>query len=295
MPIEPTSSHKPQEASAGRRFAGRAVVALLLAAAVGVSGWLMMGSSSAFTGRDLAALNIAVPAVTAGWRAHRRGTAVGPAILQALAGGLCMQKAMETAAKVRDDDPWRAWRAKFLMNVGASLAESAPEGRFLYRMDFGPVWLEAGPGGFRFKPGLHGSLAPLLNLADGARIDPGRSLRLGTLAYERNRNRDGTIGRNGALAYSNANNLVTNRNGDHAGHELIHTFQYRRDVSIWPSLGQLFPAIRCRTDRWVDDTGWSVAWGSQCAASRIAGQDRDFDILMEREAYELTDTYRNFR
>ncbi len=295
MPTEPLSSHHPQEAAPCRRFAGGLAVALILTAAIGLSGWLMTGSSAAFTGRDLAALNIAVPAVTAGWRAHRRGTPVGPAILQALAGGLCMQKAMETAAKVRDDDPWRAWRAKFLMNIGASLAESAPEGRFLYRMDFGPIWLEAGPGGCRLKPGLHGSLAPLLNLADGARVDLGRSFRLGTLAFERNRNRDGTIGHNGALAYSNANNLVTNRNGDHVAHELIHTFQYRRDVLIWPSLGQLVPGIRSRAGRWVDDTGWSVAWGSQCAAARMAGQDRDFDILMEREAYELTDTYRNFR
>lgn len=291
MPIEPDVHHKKRSRTrSGHRFAGATVLTVFFAAIV-LSGWLMTGSSSAFTGRDLAALNIAVPALTAGWRAHRRRTPVGPAILQALAGGLFMQKAMETAAKTHDDDPWRAWRAKFLMNIGASLAESAPEGRFVYRMDLGPIWLEAGPGGCRFKPGLHASFAPLLNLGDGARIDLGRTLRLGTLSFVRNRNMDGTIGRNGALAYSNANNLVTNRNGDHVEHELIHTFQYRRDISLWPSLGQLFPAIRCRTDRWVDDTGWSVAWGSQCTASKLTGQNRDFDILMEREAYELTDTY----
>lgn len=293
MPIEPESHQKTPEARPVRRCAGLTVVTVVLAA-VAISGWLMTGSSSAFNGRDLAVLNIAAPAITAGFRAHRRGTPVGPAILQALAGGLCMQKAMETAAKLHDNDPWRAWRAKFLMNIGASLAESAPEGRFTYRMDIGPFWLVAGPGGCRFKPGLHGTFAPFLNFSDGARINMDRTLRLGTLSFERGRNRDGTIGRNGALAYSNANNLVTNRHGDHVAHELIHTFQYRRDISLWPSLGQLFPAIRCRTDRWVDDTGWSVAWGSQCLTTRMMGKDRDFDILMEREAYELTDTYDNY-
>jgi len=292
MPIKPSFSQKPQRPCHMARFAAPAVITVFLAAFV-LSGWLMTGQSAAFNGRDLAVLNIAAPAVVAGWRAHRHGTPVGPAILQAMAGGLFMQKAMETAAKTRDDDPWRAWRAKFMMNIGASLAESTPEGRFRFRMDLGPFWLEAGPGGCRFRPALHAALAPLLNMADGAQLDLKRTLRLGTLSFERNRNRDGTIGRNGALAYSNANNLVTNRNGEHVGHELVHTFQYRREAFLSPSLGQIIPSIRCRTGRWVDDTGWSVAWAAQCLTADIRGQKRDFDILMEREAYELTDSFRN--
>ncbi|HNW35225.1 MAG TPA: hypothetical protein PKM25_09860 [Candidatus Ozemobacteraceae bacterium] len=284
-------SHEPRGPRLVTRFAAPAIITIFLAA-LALSGWLMTGRSAAFNGRDLAVLNIAAPAFLAGWRAHRCKTPVGPAILQALAGGLFIQKAMETASKCRDDDPWRAWRAKFLMNIGTSLAESAPEGRFRYRMDLGPFWFEAGPGGCRFRPALHATLAPLLNLADGARLDLNRTLRLGTLSFERNRNSDGTIGRNGALAYSNANNLVTNRDGDHVGHELVHTFQYRREAFLSPSLGQIFPAIRCRTGRWIDDTGWSVAWAAECLMADIRGQKRDFDIPMEREAYELTSSFR---
>jgi len=265
----------------------------IIAAALLLSGWWMTGRGAAFTNRDLVVLNVVVPAVTAGWRAHKRRTPVGPAILQGIAGGLLMHKALETAARVRDDDTWRAWRAKIMMNVGASLAESAPDGRFRYRMDLGPFWLEAGSGGCRVRPALHASLAPLLNMADGARLDFGRTLRLGTLSFERGRNRDGTIGRNGALAYSNANNLVTNRRGDHVGHELVHTFQYRREAFLSRNLSQIFPSIACRTCRWVDDTGWSVAWALECLAADLCGQERDFDILMEREAYELTDTRGN--
>ena len=243
----------------------------------------------AFNGRDLAVINIAIPALQAGLRAHQRDLPIGPAILQALAGGMLMQKGFEEAAGVTDSMPEKAWRAKILVNLGASLAESAGD-RFVYRMDLGPVWLIADRQGCKIRPGMHGVAAPVLNLAEGAGFDLGRSLRFGTTAFSRPRHRDGTINSRGALAYSNANNIVTPRDGAHSGHELIHTLQYRRDAFWSPSLGQFFPEFARRLgEGWVDDTGWSVNWGFQMLTTRSRGDSRDFDMPMEREAYYLTD------
>ena len=198
-----------------------------------VGGILCLSNTCAFNGRDLALINIALPAVQAGLRAHRNRNPVGPAILQAISGGMMMQKAFELASRVDDQSVWKAWQAKILLNLRASLAESAGD-RFKYRMDMGPVWLIADSQGIKFKLGVHGTLAPFLNMSDGARIDLKRSLRFGTLALRREQRQDGTIGDNGALAYSNANNFITDPYGNHVGHELIHTFQYRRDAFSCP-------------------------------------------------------------
>ncbi len=245
-------------------------------------------TTRAFNGRDVALLNIVIPMFQAGLRAHRNRTHVGDAILQAAAGGLLMQKGFEMGATVSNDDGWKAWRSKLLVNAGASLAESAGK-RLGFRMDIGPFWVLWEGGVVRVRPGLHAMIAPFINSSEGSRFNLSRSLRLGTLTFDRRSNGDGTIGTRGALAYSNANNIITNHDGSHFGHELIHTFQYRRDSFLCPRLGNLVPEIGERTaGRWVDDTGWSINWGVQCLGASIDEKSRDFDILMEREAYYLT-------
>jgi len=249
--------------------------------------WISLPSTCAFNGRDLAVINVVIPAIQAGIRAHRRGNPIGRAVIQAICGGLIMQKGFEIAANASNSNSWKAWQAKILVNTGASLAESAHD-RFKFRMDLGPIWLIADSEGLQFKPGLHSTIAPLLNLSEGAKLNFDRSLRFGTLVFERKSNWDGTIGTRGALAYSNANNFITNTNGAHAGHELVHTFQYRRDAFSSLKLGTLFPKLNeLIDDNWIDDTGWSLNWGTQCLWANYADKNRDFDILMEREAYYL--------
>jgi hypothetical protein len=242
----------------------------------------------AFNGRDMIILNVAIPAVQAGFRAHRRGNPVGPAILQGIAGGLLMQKAFEHATYVHEDSTWRAWQSKILLNVGASIAESAGK-EMRFRMDLGPVWMLADRKGVRFRLGMHSLVAPMLNFSDGAKLDVGRSLRFGTLSFWRGKKRDGTISSKGALAYSNANNFITDRVGNHISHELIHTYQYRRESFESPTLSRLFNIDSRRFNRWfVDDTGWSLNWAFQTSMSGPWKQNQDFDILMEREAYYLS-------
>jgi hypothetical protein len=261
---------------------------LSLMVILGLAVW-HLSPTGAFNGRDLVLLNVVFPMLQAGYKAHRHGKPVGQALLQGAAGGLLMQKGFETAADARDGKAWTAWRAKILMNLGASLCESAGD-QFRFRMDVGPVWILAGPEGIQFRPGLHSTIAPLLNLSEGARLDLGRSLRFGTLTFDRPRNSDGTIGRNGALAYSNANNFITDQRGNHIGHELIHTFQYRRDAFLMPRLGRLIPEVEDRLGQnWVDDTGWFVNWASQCRWADWHNKSRDFDIPLEKEAYYLAD------
>ena len=254
--------------------------------------WLFLcGRTRPFNSQDMLILNVGIPMLQAGWRAHRHRNPVGPALLQALAGGLAMHRGMEQAAQTDGLSAWKAWQAKILMNVGASLAESAGK-EFTFRMDIGPVWFLADRHGWRFRPGLHGVIAPVLNLAEGARLDWKRSFRFGTMAFHRPVNWDGTIGSNGALAYSNANNFITDERGSHIGHEMVHTFQYRRDAFFSPSLARMIPGFADLIgDNWVDDTGWSLNWAVQCAWSDLKFQDKDFDILMEREAYYLSEKY----
>lgn len=243
--------------------------------------------AKAFDERNLLIINVVVPAAIAAYRARKHGNPVGPAILQAAAGGLMMQKALDMAVNSERSSSWHAWRAKLLMNLGASCAESAGD-QFVFRMDLGPVWIIADRNDLKIRPGLHALIAPVINMREGAKFDLKNSLKYGTTAFKRLRNADGTIGSRGALAYSNANNFITNEEGFHAGHELVHTFQYRRDAFLSPNLSLFFPELdETLAGRWVDDTGWCVNWGSQLLWADLTGKSRDFDILMEREAYYL--------
>ncbi|RCK80062.1 MAG: hypothetical protein OZSIB_3566 [Candidatus Ozemobacter sibiricus] len=266
-----------------------AMALLLVGLGAAALGWLGLGSARAFGDKEVTLINLGLPMIRAAIRARRHRRRMAPAVLQAGLGGYMMRKAMEKAELAEGRTAWEAWRAKLMMNMGASLAESAG-GDLEFRMDLGPVWMVTQDGKIHWKLGLHGSLAPLLNRADGARVNWPQSFRYGTLAFHRERNADGTIGSRGALAYSNANNFITNDRGHHAGHELIHTFQYRRDAFLSPRLTRLWPGLADRLDDvWLDDTGWAINWSAQCLWARSTGADRDFDILMEKEAYYLAD------
>lgn len=267
----------------------RLAAALTVIVGVAAIGWWGMAGTKAFNQREVNLLNIGLPMIRAGIRAHRRRQPLVPAVLQAAFGGLMMRRAFEMTERAEEKSAWNAWKAKLALNLGASLAESAG-GPLRFRMDLGPLWVVAENDRIDWRVGLHGAIAPLLNMSDGARISWGQSFRYGTLAFKRDRNLDGTIGTRGALAYSNANNFITNEAGRHAGHELIHTYQYRRDVFLSPRLTRLIPALGDRLgERWVDDTGWGVSWGAQCLWAGLTGKDRDFEIPMEKEAYFLAD------
>jgi len=251
--------------------------------------FLRLAKSSAFSSRDLFFVNVVIPMIQSGIRAQRNRRPIGPALLQAAAGGLIMQKGFEMAGKVDEKTSWRAWQAKFLVNCGASLAETAGKEKFVFRMDIGPVWVYTHRGGLKFKFGVHGLISPLLNYSDGARFDVERTLRYGTVAMQKDIKFDGTISSNGALAYSNTNNFITNQYGSHVGHELVHTFQYRRDAFLTPRFGNLAPGLRrWFPDYFLDDTGWAADWGIECLIAAIRGDNKDFDILLEREAYYLS-------
>ena len=142
----------------------RNCIATLIAGCLVLS--LGLSSTAAFNGRDLVVLNVILPAIKAGWRAHRHRKPLGPAILQAAAGGLMMQKAFEQTLNSEHQSSWQTWRTKLLLNAGASSAESAG-GELAFRMDIGPLWLIADRRSVRLRPGVHGVLAPILNMADG--------------------------------------------------------------------------------------------------------------------------------
>ncbi len=245
-----------------------------------------------FGDKEIVLLNIGIPAILAGLRAYHAGEPVEKAMLQAAFGGYIMQQGFQQAPKLEDRSAWSAWKAKLMVNFGASLAESAGD-KFVFRMDIGPVWLVTDGKTVHFKPGLNGVIAPLVHLAEGSKFDFGRSLKYGTMAFERNVKGDGTLNGSGALAYSNANTFTTDANGTHAGHELVHTFQYRRDAMYPIHIGALFSAIDEKIgNNWIDDTSWSVNWGLQCAWADYNGKSKDFDIPMEKEAYYLEQKYR---
>ncbi len=248
----------------------------------------------AFSDKDLAITNIAIPAVLAGLRAHLKGACVKKAILQAAFGGYLMHEGFKMAPRLEERPAWQAWQAKVMVNLGASLAESAGDD-FVYRMDIGPVWLIADRNSIRFKPGLNAVIAPIVHIIEGSTLDWGRSLKYGTLAFERGSHRDGTLNGTGALAYSNANTFTTNKTGTHSGHELVHTFQYRRDAMSPLRIGNLISGLEKRIgDGWIDDTGWSMGWGLQCAWADYNGLSKDFDIPLEKEAYYLEKRYHKF-
>jgi len=246
----------------------------------------------AFGDRDVVMINVALPAAIAAVRAYHNGQNIEKAVLQAAFGGYIMYQGFKMAPTLQEESALKAWQAKCMVNLGASLAESAGD-KFVFRMDIGPVWLIAKDGDIRIKPALNAVVAPIIHLLEGSKLDFNRSFHYGTLAFKRSVTTDGTLNGSGALAYSNANNFTTNKDGMHAGHELVHTFQYRRD-SMYPlRIGNFLKGFDERIgDNWVDDTAWSMNWGLQCAWADSTGRSKDFDIPMEKEAYYLEQKYR---
>jgi len=246
----------------------------------------------AFGEREVIIMNVAVPAAIAAIKAYHRGENIKKAAIQAAFGGYIMHQGFKMAPKMQEESAIKAWQAKLMVNFGASLAESAGE-EFVFRMDIGPVWIIAREGDIRIKPGLNAVLAPIVHLVEGSRPDFQRSLRYGTLAFKRSSNLDGTLNGSTALAYSNANTFTTNSDGAHAGHELVHTFQYRRDAMYPLRIGNFVKDFDSRLgDNWIDDTAWSMNWGLQCAWADATAHSKDFDIPMEKEAYYLEQRYR---
>jgi len=245
-----------------------------------------------FGERDIAIINIAVPAVMAAIRAYHENEPIEKAFIQAAFGGYIMQEGFRMAPKLEEKSAIEAWKAKIMVNLGASIAESAGD-KFTFRMDIGPVWMIADGKTIKFRPGLNGVVAPVVHLLEGSQFDLSKSLKYGTTSFKREVSREGTLMGTSALAYSNANTFTTNTNGSHAGHEMVHTFQYRREAMYPLRIGNLFPEIDKRLgDAWVDDTAWSISWGLQCAWAEHNKKSKDFDILMEKEAYYLEAKYR---
>ncbi|KAF1079362.1 MAG: hypothetical protein GQF41_4366 [Candidatus Rifleibacterium amylolyticum] len=246
----------------------------------------------AFNERDVLMLNVALPAAFAAIRAYHNGEDPEKAALQAAFGGYLMHQGFKMAPKMQEQSAAKAWQAKCMVNLGASIAESAGK-EFVFRMDIGPVWLIAKNGDVKIRPGLNSVIAPAIHLLEGSTLDFERSLRYGTMAFKRSSDKDGTLDGSSALAYSNANTFTTNGTGAHAGHELVHTFQYRRDAMYPLRVGNFIKGFdEYLGDRWVDDTAWSINWGLQCAWADATGRSKDFDIPMEKEAYYLEKRYR---
>jgi hypothetical protein len=269
--------------------AARLTICLLIAASISI--YNPLARVKAFNERDILLVNLGVPAIRAALKAKQENKPMLKSVVQALFGGYIMYQGFKLAPDIENQPAWRAWQSKLMVNFGASLAESAGE-KLVFRMDIGPVWLIADEDKVKFKPAFNAVVAPLIHLAEGAKLNWKDSFRYGTLAFRRNANFAGAINKSGALAYSNANTFITNENGNHAGHEMVHTLQYRRATMEWPNVSQIFPEIGSRFgDNWIDDTNWSIGWGLQCFWADINGESKDFDIRMEKEAYYLERKY----
>ena len=250
-----------------------------------------------FDEKRLYITNIAIPAGMAALRAHFEGNSIKNAIIQAIFGGYIMNEGLKNAAKIEEKSSWYAWETKLMFNLGASICESAGLDKFTFRMDLGPVWLISEDDKIKFKLGVNGVVAPLFQLADGAKFDYKQSLRYGTMVFKRGTSRAGTLLGSNALAYSSANVFVTNKEGNHSGHELIHTYQYRRNALYPIQIGDYWPEFTTKyfkEDKWVDDTGWFLNWGLQCCWADWRNKNKDFDIPLEQEAYYMEKYRRNW-
>jgi hypothetical protein len=246
----------------------------------------------AYNERDILVLNVVLPAAFAAIRAYHNGEDPEKAAIQAAFGGYLMHQGFKMAPQMQEKSAAKAWQAKCMVNLGASIAESAGD-EFVFRMDIGPVWLIAKDGDVKIRPGLNAVISPVIHLLEGSSFVLKHSLRYGTMAFKRSADSDGTLNGSSALAYSNANTFTTNGTGAHAGHELVHTFQYRRDAMYPLRIGSFIKGFdEYLGDRWVDDTAWSINWGLQCAWADSTGRSKDFDIPMEKEAYYLEKRYR---
>lgn len=128
----------------------------------------------AFSDKELAITSIGIPTALAALRAHFNGTCVKKAIIQAAFGGYLMQEGFKMAPTLEEKPAWQAWQAKIMVNLGASLAESAGED-FIYRMDIGPVWMIANKNNIRFKPAINAMIAPIVHMLEGSKPDIGRA------------------------------------------------------------------------------------------------------------------------
>jgi len=273
--------------SAGAPFIRKTwlVIALLLGLAIGA----VTPNIEAWRQGDEVAINIVIPVAISAYRAHRHRRPVGKAILQSLAGGIMVWKGLEKAGLADNRDPWQAWQGKFLVNLGSSLIESAATATQTFRADFGPLWVITDGHKTRVRVGLHSALVTAAALLDGSRFSWRDSGRIGTLAFTRPMSADGSIGFNGALAYTKGNVVTLNPQGNHAGHELVHALQYRRDNALMPGITKIFPQTRHWFRAFEDDTGWLLNWTAQKAASGMLDHNMDFDSAMEKEAYYLAD------
>lgn len=264
---------------------------LYIALLLGLFVYQPLKTVQAYGEKEILLINMGIPALKAAYRADQQGKPIFKAVVQALFGGYIMYQGFKIAPRIESEPAWKAWQAKLMVNFGASLAESAGK-EFEFKMDIGPVWMIADGKKIRFKPAINAVVAPIIHLAEGSRLSLKDSFRYGTLAFKRSAKRDGTINKAGALAYSNANTFTTNDNGNHVGHELVHTFQYRRAAIDFPNIGSLLPEAKKQIgEGWVDDTNWSIGWGLQCAWADMVGKSKDFDIPMEKEAYYLESKY----
>jgi hypothetical protein len=238
--------------------------------------------------------NMAIPAVLGSVKAYYEGNSIKRAFFQGLIGGLIMQEGLKGIANAENHSSATAWKNKILFNYGASLAESAGESRITYKMDFGPFWLTHQENNrIKVQIGLNSAVVVASHLASKSSFDLENSLKYGTFAFKRNCNRDGTLLGSSALAYSNANIITTNFDGEHAGHELTHTFQYRRDMMSPLKVSNLIPKFKEKIgDAWFDDTAWTINWGLQCGWAELRDKDKSFDIPLEREAYWLERKYK---
>ena len=239
--------------------------------------------------------NIAIPVGIAALRAHYEGTSIKKAVIQAVFGGYIMNEGLKGAAKLQEKSSWYAWENKLLFNLGASLCESAGYEKFTFRMDVGPVWIIHEDNKLKFKLGINGIVSPLIHIIEGSKFDYKQSLKYGTMVFERNTDKSGHLIGTDALAYSTANTFTTNHDGEHSGHELVHTYQYRRNAIYPIQISDFYPEFTTKyfkDDKWVDDTGWFVNWGLQCGWADWRDKNRSFDIPLEEEAYYMERKYR---
>lgn len=264
---------------------------LYLALLLGLFIYQPLSTVRAYGEKEILLINLGIPALKAAYKADREGKPIIKSVVQALFGGYIMYQGFKIAPRIETEPIWKAWQAKLMVNFGASIAESAGD-KFVFRMDIGPIWMIADHGKVTFKPAINAMVAPLIHFAEGSRLSFRDSFKYGTLAFKRSAEKNGAINKSGALAYSNANTFTTNEAGNHAGHELVHTFQYRRAVMEWPNISQLLPEAEKQIgDGWLDDTNWSIGWGLQCAWADMYGKSKDFDIPLEKEAYYLESKY----
>lgn len=243
-----------------------------------------------FDQKRLYITNIAIPTGMAAIRAHFEGTSIKKAIIQSIFGGYIMQESMKRAAKIEEKNALYAWETKLMFNLGASLCESAGYEDFTFKMDVGPVWIINKGNDIKLKLGINGVVAPILHLSQGSKFDYKKSLKYGTMVFEKKQKKNGNLYGSNALAYSTANTFVTNHNGNHSGHELIHTYQYRRNCLYPIQIGDYWPEFTTKyfkEDRWVDDTGWFLNWSLQCGWASWRNKDKDYDIPLEQEAYYM--------